>query len=103
LFSKLRAIASILGAEPVLGTYIPVAHLWKFTAVNLNEPPFSTQNPVPAAAPTALVNKQPFTINAQPGWSDFANISPVVVVTPPFVEVTFLNCILPIPLPSFVT
>jgi len=102
-FSKLRAEPYILGAEPVFGAYIAVVHLWKLTAVNLNEPPFSTQNPVPAAAPTAFVNKHPLTMNAHPGWSALAKIKPVVVVIPPFVDVTFLSCILPIPLPSFVT
>ena len=87
----------------MFGEYIAVAHRWKLTAVNLNEPPFSTQNPVPAATPTAFVNKHPLTINVQPGWSAFANINPDVVVIPPLVDVTFLSCILPIPLPSFVT
>ena len=102
MFSKLSAEPNILGAEPVFGAYIAFSHLWKLTAVNLNEPPFSTQNPVPAAAPTAFVNKQPFTMNVQPGWSAFAKIKLDVVVTPPLVDVTFLSCILPIPLPSFV-
>ena len=102
-FSKFNAIASILGPVPVFGTYIPVIHLWKLTEVALKDEPFSIQNPVPAAAPTAFVKRQPLTMKAQPGWSAFANIKPVVVVTPPFVEVTFLSCILPIPLPSLVT
>ena len=87
----------------MFGAYIAVAHLWKFTAVSLREPPFSTQNPVPAAAPVAFVNKHPLTMNVQPGWSALANTNPVVVVIPPLVEVTLRNCILPIPLPSFVT
>ena len=42
LFSKFNAIASILGAAPICGASIPTAHLWKFTAVNLKNPPFST-------------------------------------------------------------
>jgi len=96
-------MASILGADPVCGACIPLSQRWKLTPVRRKLPPLYTRNPVPAAAPTAFVSKHPLTIIAQFGLSANANVSPADVVTPPLVDVTFLNCILPTPVPSFVT